>query len=109
MGMIKVLKYLVLLAGIGMLVFSTRIMDQVEEGKVKLEEGRAKVERVKEQISDAAASGADLEIKKGQEKIDHFTQLATQVRWGGIALVALGVFMLSLQKNKKKSDTKKGE
>ena len=107
----KIIGLLVLIAGIGSLLLSNYISDQVLEGKGQIASGEQKVKQgqglfsgdpVSEQIGKQMTKGAEKKIAKGKEEIAYYEQVAEMLHTGGIIMSLIGVGILIFSMTRKR-------
>ncbi len=108
----RIIGLIVLLAGIGSLMLSNYISNQVLEGKGQIAAGEKKVEQgkslfqgdvVSEQMGKAITSGAEKKIARGKEEIAYYEQVAEMLHTGGLiaSIVGVGILIYSFTMKKK--------
>jgi hypothetical protein len=99
MKTLRTLGIVILLAGLGSLFFSNYIMNQVNEGKIKIEKGQKAVDKgnqlfslnpVAKEVGKGLTGSAQKKIDAGQQQIEQYTQLAGRLQTGGIIAIVAG-------------------
>ncbi|GEM_PF-660078 len=110
---LRILGILIALAGIGALLFSNYITEQVLQGKSQIASGEQKVQKGKqlfssnpytEPLGNAITGSAEKKIAKGKEQVAYYEALAQKLKTGGIigCIVGGGLFIISFVGSNKK-------
>ena len=105
----RILGILLAVVGVGLIVFSGYISDQVAEGRQKISSAQKSVNKgqslfdsdpVAKQVGKGLFGGAQKQIDEGRREADSYDALASQLRIAGIVAIAIGglVFFLSRRK-----------
>jgi hypothetical protein len=106
----RILGFLILIAGIGALLVSNYIMEQVDEGKEKISDAETQVERgnrlfsmnpVAEEVGKGLTSGATKKINAGKEEVARYEMIAHNLKTAGFVAIGFGVLLVLLSLGKK--------
>lgn len=109
----KIIGIILIVVGVAMIFVSNYIIDQVNEGKLKISKAEKQVQQGKslfsltpitKAIGDKAASSAERKIDAGKAQVSEYEELAGTLHMGGIILIVagVGVFALGFLSQKKK-------
>lgn len=112
MRIYKILGILLLIAGIGLILGSNYIAEQVAEGKLKIESGQKFVDKenwlfkqtpVTKPIGNIFTKGQQKQIDEGSAMASSYETLSTNLKYGGMVLIGLGIVaeIVSIRKRRK--------
>src|ERR1700675_2365651 len=99
MKSLRIFGIVVILAGLGAIFFSNYIMNQVNAGKVQIQQGENAVNKgnqlfsmnpVAQEVGQNLTAPAQKKIKAGKEQVAQYQLLAGQLRTGGIVGIVVG-------------------
>jgi hypothetical protein len=105
----KIAAALLLIIGVGMIGFSMYIMNQVNEGKIKIESAEKTVGQanqlfslnpVTKQLGEGVTGSAEKKIESGKELIARYVNISQNLKIAGIVLIVLGVGLFFVGKRK---------
>ncbi|MBS0605159.1 MAG: hypothetical protein JSS60_09030 [Verrucomicrobia bacterium] len=113
MKIARVLGILIIIAGIASILFSNYIMEQVAEGKIKIEKGEKAIKQgnqlfslnpVAKEVGKGLTDSAQKKINEGQQQVAYYENLAQTLKTAGIAgiVVGAGIFLFSFMGGNKK-------
>jgi hypothetical protein len=97
---LRILGILISLAGITCIFLSSYITNQVNEGKIKIEQGQQTVDQSNslfssnpftKQVGKGLNSSSQKKINEGKENVSHYEQVAQTLQISGIAAIIVGV------------------
>ena len=107
----KVFGVLVALCGVGLILFSIYIKNQVEGGKGQIASAQKKVDQSNSLFSmspytkgvgQELTGSAQKQINAGKEQVSYYENMATWSQVGGIALIVVGALIFFVGNKKKK-------
>lgn len=108
----RILGFLVLIAGVGMMLVSNYILKQVGEGREKISDAESKVQQgeslfslnpVSKQVGKGLTGSAKKKIAAGKEEVMKYEDLAGKLKIGGLVAAGLGVLLVLLGGKRKSS------
>lgn len=111
MRLLRILGVLLILVGIAAIGGSMYIFNQVAEGKVKIKKAESAVEKgntlfslspVTKELGQSITDSAEKKIDAGKQQIEKYTELAGQLKIGGIVLIVIGVGLFLIRPKKRR-------
>jgi hypothetical protein len=107
----RVFGFVVLIGGIVLMVLSSYIKTQVEQGKMDIASGQEKVDMgnslfslnpVTKELGKGVTSSAQNRINQGRLDVTEYEMIAGWLKVGGIVLIVLGAAVVVFGRSKKK-------
>lgn len=113
MLVLRILGFIVLIAGIGSILFSNYITEQVNAGKIQIAQGERAVNRgnqlfslnpIAKEVGKGITAPAEKKIEKGKEQVAYYQDLAQTLKTAGISgiIIGAGMAIISFFGRKKK-------
>jgi len=99
MRLMKILGFIVLIAGIAAFLFAIYINNQVGEGKVKIGKAQKNVNQAEglfslnpatKEIGKGVSGEAQKKIDEGKDTVAKYEKIASQLQTGGVVMMILG-------------------
>jgi hypothetical protein len=111
MRLLRILGVLFILVGIAALGGSMYISNQVAEGEVKIKKAESAVDKgnalfslspVTKELGQSITDSAGKKIEAGKQQIAQYTELAGQLKIGGIILIVIGAGLFLIRPKKRR-------
>jgi hypothetical protein len=111
MNIRRVLGFLILIGGVGLIVFSNYIKGRVEEGEAEISSAQKKVEQgnslfslnpYSKLVGQQVSGSAQKKINEGKQQVSYYNQLSGQLQIGGIIVIILGIVIILIPRRSKR-------
>lgn len=107
----QIFAVIMVIVGVGMIIFSNYIADQVTEGKLRIARGEKQIKQtetlfslnpVSKEVGKTLLSPGEKEIAQGKVEVSEYERVVSYLRIGGAVLMVLGFIVLFTGKSKKR-------